>query len=77
MCGDLIPVHESICRTSIIRFGLEGLESGSVIRQERAKGLCEGARDLQARARLEDIIVRRNPNGFVPGRRAIRRLQSI
>lgn len=32
-----------------------------MIRQEKAKELREEARDLQARARLEDITVRRNP----------------
>lgn len=32
-----------------------------MIRQERARQLHEDARDLQTRARLEDITVRRNP----------------
>lgn len=41
--------------------GIEGLEHEVEVRLKDAKDLREEARELQMRARLEDITVRRNP----------------
>ena len=47
-----------LIREARVLEGLEGLTAESTVRQERAKGLKEEAKELQNRARLEDLSVR-------------------
>ena len=55
---ELKEESHSLIREARALEGLEGLKAESTARQDRAKALNEEAKELQNRARLEDLSVR-------------------